>query len=60
MYTIKSRYSDLLNKEVEKNCPEIFRHELRIPEFYIDAVKSKINKNQVKNKQIKKKIIKNQ
>lgn len=44
MYTIKSRYSDILNKEVEKNCPEMFRHELRIPDFYINIVKSKISK----------------
>ena len=44
MYTLKCGYEEILNKEVEKNCPSIFKKELRVPEFYLDIVKSKITK----------------
>lgn len=44
MYTIKSVYSEELNKKIVNNCPEIFKKELRVPDFYINIVKSKINK----------------
>ena len=29
-------------EEVEKNCPEVFKKELRVPEFYMNIIKSKI------------------
>jgi hypothetical protein len=38
---LKCNYNKVLNKEIEKNCPDIFKHELRIPEFYLNIVKSK-------------------
>lgn len=44
MYTLKSGYSEVLIKEVEKYCPDIFKSELRVPEFYLNIVKSKIGK----------------
>lgn len=44
MYTLKSGYGEVLNKEVEKYCPDMFRSELRVPNFYLDTVKSKISK----------------
>jgi hypothetical protein len=44
MYTLKSGYGEVLNKEVEKYCPDMFRSELRVPDFYLDTVKSKISK----------------
>jgi len=44
MYTLKCGYSEVLNKEVEKYCPNIFRNELRVPDFYLTIVKSKIGK----------------
>ena len=42
MYTLKSIYSKELMEEVEKNCPEVFKKELRVPEFYMNIIKSKI------------------
>ena len=44
MYTLKSGYGVVLNKEIEKYCPDMFRSELRVPNFYLDTVKSKISK----------------
>ena len=44
MYTLKCSYGDVLNKEVEKYCPEMFSSEIRVPDFYINIVKLKINK----------------
>jgi len=44
MYTLKCSYGEILNKEVEKYCPDMFRSELRVPNFYLDTVKSKISK----------------
>ena len=44
MYTLKCGYGEVLNKEVEKYCPDMFRSELRVPDFYLDIVKSKIGK----------------
>jgi len=41
MYTIKCNYSKDLINEIEKNCPDMFKHELRIPEFYINIIKNK-------------------
>jgi hypothetical protein len=49
MYTLKCGYSEVLNKEVEKNCPNMFRNELRVPDFYLNIVKSKLNKNKTTN-----------
>lgn len=44
MYTLKCGYGEVLNKEVEKYCPDMFRSELRVPDFYLNIVKSKIGK----------------
>lgn len=44
MYTLKSGYGEVLNKEVEKYCPDMFRSELRVPDFYLSVVKLKIGK----------------
>jgi hypothetical protein len=44
MYTLKCGYGEVLNKEVEKYCPDMFRSELRVPDFYLTVVKSKIVK----------------
>lgn len=44
MYTLKCGYGEVLNKEVEKYCPDMFRNELRVPDFYLTVVKSKIVK----------------
>ena len=48
MYTLKSGYGEVLNKEIEKCCPYMFRSELRVPDFYLYTVKSKISKLQNK------------
>lgn len=42
--TIKCKYHNLLNLEIENNCPDIFKKELRIPEFYLELVKKKLLK----------------
>ena len=47
MYTIKCGYGDFLNKEVEKYCPEIFKKELKIPDFYLNTVKLKLKLNTI-------------
>ena len=39
-YAINCRYPGVLENEIEKNCPEIFKKELRVPEFYIKIIKS--------------------
>ena len=44
MYTLKCGYGEVLNKKVEKYCPDMFRSELRVPDFYLTVVKSKIVK----------------
>ena len=44
MYRLKCNYCEVLNKEVEKYCPDMFRSELRVPDFYLTVVKSKIVK----------------
>mgnify|MGYP003341220882 CR=1 FL=1 len=41
MYTLKCGYGEVLNNEVEKYCPDMFRNELRVPDFYLNIVKSK-------------------
>ena len=42
-HTIKCGYAPVLEKEIEKNCPEMFKNELRIPEFYMNIVKTKVS-----------------
>jgi hypothetical protein len=44
MYTLKCNYSKVLTNEIEKNCPDFFKKELRVPEFYLNMIKSKIDK----------------
>lgn len=44
IHTLKCGYNEVLNKEIEKYCPDIFKKELRIPDFYLNTVKLKINK----------------
>ena len=39
---LKCGYGEILNKEVEKNCPNIFKKELRVPDFYESIVKLKL------------------
>lgn len=41
MHIIKSKYNNELLKEIDKYCPNIFKKELRVPEFYMDTVKTK-------------------
>lgn len=41
----KCSYNKVLNKEIEKNCPNIFKDELRIPDFYLNIVKFKKSKS---------------
>lgn len=43
IYTIKCKYSDELVKEIEKNCPTMFKNELRIPDFYLNIIKGKVD-----------------
>ena len=47
MYTIKCNYDKVLCKEVEKYYPEIFKSELRVPDFYLNIVNKKLIKNQL-------------
>ena len=42
MYTLKSGYCKELVDEINKNCPVMFKKELRVPEFYMNIIKSKI------------------
>ena len=42
MYTLKCGYCKELVDEIDKNCPDMFRKELRVPEFYMNIIKSKI------------------
>ena len=42
MHTINSKYDEKLLKEIDEYCPEIFKKALRVPQFYMDAVKSKV------------------
>ena len=42
MHTIKSKYDKNLLEEIEEYCPEIFKKALRVPQFYMDTVKSKV------------------
>ena len=44
MYSLKCRYNDTITKDVEKYCPNAFKKELRVPDFYLNIVESKINK----------------
>ena len=42
MHTLKCHYGEVLNKEIEIHCPYMFKNELRVPDFYLNTVKSKI------------------
>lgn len=42
MYTLKSGYCKELVNEIDNNCPDMFRKELRVPDFYLNVIKSKI------------------
>ena len=44
MHTLKCGYDEVFNKEIEKHSPEMFKNELRVPDFYLNIVKSKISK----------------
>ena len=44
MYTLKCKYSNELMHEIEINCPDMFKSELRVPEFYLNLIQNKINK----------------
>jgi hypothetical protein len=41
-HTMKSVYGPELENEIEKNCPDMFKNGLRVPEFYMDIIKQKI------------------
>ena len=41
MYTLKCNYSEVLSKDIEMHCPNMFKSELRVPNFYLNIVKSK-------------------
>ena len=43
-YAINCKYPGVLEKEIEKNCPTIFKNELRVPDFYLKIIKSYISK----------------
>lgn len=42
MHVISSNYNNELLKEIDKYCPDIFKRELRVPEFYMDTIKNKL------------------
>lgn len=42
-HTIQSVYELELEKEIQSNCPAMFKNGLRIPEFYINIIKTKID-----------------
>ncbi len=37
-----SNYTQELEIDIEKSCPSIFKNELRVPNFYLNIVKSKL------------------
>ena len=41
--TIGSGYEPELEREIEEHCPDMFKNALRIPEFYMNIVKSKVS-----------------
>ena len=43
-YTLQCGYAKELECEIEKNCPKMFKNEIRVPNFYIDIIKDKIKK----------------
>ena len=40
--TIGSGDEPELEREIEEHCPDMFKNGLRIPEFYMNIVKSKV------------------
>lgn len=36
-------YQEELENEIKKNCPDNFKKEIRIPEFFMNIVKSKVS-----------------
>ena len=42
-HTIQSGYAPELEKEIESNCPVMFKNGLRIPEFYMNIIKTKVD-----------------
>jgi hypothetical protein len=42
-HTIQSGYAPELEKEIESNCPDMFKNGLRIPEFYMNIIKTKVD-----------------
>lgn len=44
MHTINSVYSENTKKEINKNCPTVFKNGIRIPDYYTILVKNLINK----------------
>jgi hypothetical protein len=42
--TIGSGYEPELEREIEEHCPDMFKNGLRIPEFYMNIIKSKVSK----------------
>lgn len=41
-YSIKSKYDYKLECEIDKYCPVLFKNEIRVPEFYMNMIKSKV------------------
>ena len=41
-YSIKSKYDYNLECEIDKYCPVLFKNEIRVPEFYMNIIKSKV------------------
>ena len=42
MHSMKSVYNNILLKEIDKYCPDIFKTVLRVPDFYMKSVKSRV------------------
>jgi hypothetical protein len=40
--TIDSVYGYDTENEINKNCPEMFKNDIKVPSFYMDLVKSKV------------------
>lgn len=45
MYTIKCKYSQYLEDLIYNNTPEIFKIEIKVPDYYLNVVRSKMKNN---------------
>jgi hypothetical protein len=43
MNVFKSGYGEEAEYEVHKNCPEMFKGRLEVPEYFINIIKEKVN-----------------